>query len=106
LALLYIRCVYTIKIVQVTWDELKRRENIQKHGIDFLDAVEIFQGPMLASLDEKDDYGEDRYIGIGFLRVKAVVVVFTEEHPEIIRLISVRKATRHEEERFREALPD
>ena len=88
------------------WDERKRRENIKKHGIDFLDAPEIFQGPMLVNLDEKDDYGEDRYIGIGFLRNKAVVVVFTEPHPEITRMVSLRKATKDEEKRFKEAIPD
>jgi uncharacterized DUF497 family protein len=92
--------------VQFEWDERKRRLNIQKHGIDFLDAVEIFQGPMLVSLDKRNDYGEDRYVGIGFIRAKVVVVVFTEKHPEIIRLISVRKATKHEEERFKEAVRD
>jgi uncharacterized DUF497 family protein len=92
--------------VQFKWDERKRRKNIQKHGIDFLDAPEMFEGPMLVNLDEKQDYGEDRYIGIGFLRDKAVVLVFTEEHPEIIRLISLRKATKHEEEKFKEAVRD
>ena len=80
--------------MQFEWDERKRRINIKRRGIDFLDAPEIFQGPMLVSLDEKNDYGEDRYIGIGLLRNKAVVVVFTERHPETIRIISVRKATK------------
>jgi uncharacterized protein len=101
-----IHYVYTLKSVQFEWDERKRRKNIQKHGIDFLDAPEIFQGPMLVSLDEKHDYGEDRFVGIGFLRNKAVVVIFTEQDIETIRLISVRKATKHEEDRFKETLPD
>jgi uncharacterized DUF497 family protein len=92
--------------VQFEWDERKCRINIKKHGIDFLDVSEIFQGPMLVNLDEKNDYGEDRYVGIGFLRNKAVVMVFTEKHPETIRLISLRKATKHEEERFKEAITD
>jgi uncharacterized protein len=61
---------------------------------------------MMVNLDKKNDFGEDRYIGIGFLRTKAVVLVFTEPRPEVIRLISIRKAARHEEERFREALLD
>jgi uncharacterized DUF497 family protein len=92
--------------VQFEWDERKRRINIKKHGIDFLDAPEIFQGPMLVNLDEKNEYGEDRYIGIGFLRNMAAAVVFTEPHPETIRIISLRKATKNEEKRFKEALPD
>jgi uncharacterized protein len=92
--------------VQFEWDERKRQINIKKHGIDFLDALEIFQGPMLVNLDEKHEYGEDRYIGIGLLRNKAVVVVFTEPHPEITRIISLRKATKDEEKRCKEAIPD
>ena len=92
--------------MQFAWVDRKRRINLQKHGIDFLDAPEIFQGPMLVDLDEKNDYGEDRFVGIGFLRAKAVVVVFTEPHPETVRIISLRKATKNEEERFKKALPD
>jgi len=92
--------------VRFEWDEGKRQINIKKHGIDFLDAPEIFQGPRLVNLDDKKDYGEDRYIGIGFLRNKAVVVVFTEPRPEITRIISLRKATQDEEKRFKEAIPD
>ena len=92
--------------MQFEWDERKRRINIKKHGIDFLDVPEIFQGPRLVNLDRKNDYGEDRYIGIGFLRNKTVVVAFTEPHPEITRIISLRKATKDEEKRFKEAIPD
>ena len=101
-----IHFVYTLITVKFEWDERKCRINIKKHGIDFLDAPEIFQGPMLVNLDAKNDYGEDRYIGIGFLRNKAVVVVFTEPYPEITRIISLRKATKDEEERFKEAISE
>jgi len=92
--------------VQFEWDEPKRRLNLKRHGIDFLDAPEIFQGPMLVKLDEKNDYGEDRYIGMGFLRNQAVVLVLTEPHPETVRIISLRKATKNEEKRFKETIPD
>ena len=88
------------------WDERKRRINIKVHGIDFLEAPAVFQGRMLVNLGNKDDYGEARYIGIGFLRTLVVVVVFTEPHPETIRIISLRRATKNEEERFKKAIPD
>ena len=42
------------------WDENKRLENIAKHGIDFIDVPEMFDGPMLVNLDTRCDYGEDR----------------------------------------------
>ena len=50
------------------WDEDKNRANIQKHRIDFADIPAIFSGPMVVELDEREDYGEERWISIGFLR--------------------------------------
>lgn len=46
----------------------------RKHGLDFADAWQIFDAPLLTALDTKDDYGEDRFLGIGFLRNFVVVV--------------------------------
>ena len=86
------------------WDEEKNSENIQKHGLDFADAGEIFDAPMLTSLDTRENYGEDRFIGIGFLRNFIVVVVYAEPVEETIRVISLRKALKHERERFEAAL--
>ena len=43
------------------WDENKRNSNIQKHGIDFVDAAEIFNDPnRIEAVDERTDYGERR----------------------------------------------
>ena len=42
------------------WDESKRRENIKKHGIDFVEVPAIFDGPLLEALDDRRVYGEDR----------------------------------------------
>lgn len=42
------------------WDEEKNQANIRKHGFNFTDAWEIFESPMLISLDVKEDYGEER----------------------------------------------
>lgn len=86
------------------WDEEKNRENIRKHGLDFADAWQIFDAPVLTALDTKEDYGEDRFIGLGFLRNFVVVVVYTEPQEETIRIISLRKALKHERARFEEAL--
>jgi uncharacterized DUF497 family protein len=79
------------------WDEAKRRLNIRKHGIDFEDIAVTFQSPMLTALDTREDYGEDRWIGIGVLQsVVVVVVIFIERTQETIRIISARKATKYE----------
>ena len=83
------------------WDGTKNEENIRKHGIDFRDVVEMFDHPMLAYLDTRQDYGEDRWIGIGLLRNIVAVVVYLEwENEETIRIISARKARRHESEEY------
>lgn len=87
------------------WDEVKNKENIRKHKLDFADAWEIFDAPMLTNLDAREDNGEDRWIGIGFLRNFVVVVVYTESE-DVIRIISLRKALKHERTRFDEALRD
>jgi hypothetical protein len=92
--------------VKFEWDERKNEVNIRKHGFDFHDAWEVFQGPLLARLDEREDYGEDRWQGIGLLRGQVVVVVFAQRRSDIVRVISLRKAKKHEREGFERALQD
>jgi uncharacterized DUF497 family protein len=88
------------------WDEDKNKVNIRKHGFDFADAWAIFNAPMLVGLDDREDYGEDRWIGIGLLRTQVVVVVFVERSKDTIRIISLRKALSHERKRYEETLQD
>jgi uncharacterized DUF497 family protein len=90
--------------MQFEWDEAKRSENIAKHRIDFADVSEMFDRPMLTELDPCTDYGEDRWIGIGFLQNGVAVVVWTERQDDIIRIISARKANRYERQRFEQYL--
>jgi len=86
------------------WDEEKNAVNIHNHKIDFADVPPIFNRPMLVELDEREDYGEDRWIGIGILRNIVAVVVFTEPRQDTIRIISARKANKHERKRYEQAL--
>ena len=81
------------------WDERKNKENIQKHGFDFADAWEIFELPMLTDIDRREVF-EQRLAAIGFLREHVVVGVFVEGEDDTIRFISLRKALKHERERF------
>ena len=93
--------------VNFEWDNEKNRENIHKHGLDFTDAWEMFEAPMLTELDTREDYGEDRFIGIGFLKNLAVaLVVYAEPDEDTIRIISLRKALSHERRQFEKALQD
>lgn len=92
--------------VRLEWDEKKRRANLAKHGIDFLEAGEMFQGPMLVATDNREDYEEDRLIGVGLSKDRVLVVVFTEPQPNIIRVISLRKATKNEKAHFEKRIKD
>jgi uncharacterized DUF497 family protein len=84
------------------WDENKNKSNIRKHDIDFKDATEIFNYQMLCFLDTRKNYGEERWIGIGVLKGSKAVIIYTEDELlEEIRIISVRKATINESEKFK-----
>ncbi len=84
------------------WNENKNVENIAKHGIDFNDARQIFDAPMLVDIDKREDYGEERFVGIGFLKNFIVVIVFTEPDRQTIHIVSLRRALKYEREQFRE----
>ena len=86
------------------WDEAKNRQNIRKHRISLADVPPAFDGPMYVTVDTRASYGEDRMVGIGFLNNGVVVVVFVEFSVDTIRLISARKAERHERKELQEAL--
>jgi uncharacterized protein len=78
-----------------TWDGRKRKLNLAKHGVDFRDAPSIFDGPLVTVEDTREDYGEPRYNALGLLHGVVVSVTYTERRDEV-RLISIRKALKHE----------
>jgi uncharacterized DUF497 family protein len=87
------------------WDDAKRKSNIKKHGIDFIDAPIIFAGYTLTILDDRYDYGEGRFVTFGILDARVVSVVHTETE-DLIRIISIRKATKNEEKEYFSEIPD
>ena len=87
------------------WDDIKRKSNIEKHGIDFIDAPMIFAGYTLTIVDDRYDYGEERFVTFGILDGRVVSVVHTETE-DLIRIISMRKATRNEEKEYFSQIPD
>ena len=78
------------------WDEAKRQANLNKHGVDFTDAERVFAGPTFTFEDDREDYGEQRWVTLGLLGVQVVVVVHTETAEEI-RVISMREADNNEQ---------
>jgi len=86
--------------MKFVWDRRKNQVNIEKHGLDFADAIRVFESPLLVNLDDRKDYGEERWIGIGMLELRVVVIVFTEPESDLIRIISFRKATSDERKKY------
>jgi len=75
------------------WDEAKRLANIQKHGVDFAEAIEMFEGRVLENEDRRRNYGELRIRAFGEMDGRVIQVVYTLRNGRR-RLISARRKTR------------
>ncbi|MEM8720257.1 MAG: BrnT family toxin [Cyanobacteria bacterium P01_G01_bin.39] len=83
------------------WDRDKAASNLSKHGIDFADAVSVFSDEFAITIFD-NHFDEERFITIGIdLFNRLIVVVYTMRNDEI-RLISARKATKHERRQYEE----
>lgn len=65
------------------WNEQKRQEVLEKHGVDILYAALIFEGVTLTRIDDREDYGEERYISLGLVEDVPHVVVHTRRGDNI-----------------------
>ena len=79
----------------VEFDEAKRRFTLDARGLDMARAGEVFAGATLSVADDRKDYGEDRFITIGFLDGSMVILVWTPRDGAH-RIISMRKANERE----------
>ena len=87
--------------MQFEWDENKRQANIEKHGIDFADAIKIFDGLAHTTQDTREDWGEERFVTVGLLDGVEIAVINTPRDKRI-RIISARRARKTERERYYE----
>jgi uncharacterized protein len=85
--------------MRFTWNEAKRKLNIQAHGFDFVDAPRVFDGPTFTYEDDRFDCPEQRFVTLGLLEGLVISIVHTESARQI-RIISFRKATKHEQAIF------
>ncbi len=69
--------------------------NLKSHGLDFVDAPRVFEGPTFTFEDDRFSYREQRFVTLGLLAGISVSIVHTESEHEI-RVISFRKATQRE----------
>lgn len=82
------------------WDEVKNDANFSKHKIRFEEAAQIFRGPVLTTVDDRQNYNEVREISIGQLRGQIYLVVVHTDREGTTRLISARRAKPTERRRY------
>ena len=73
---------------------------MEKHGLDFTDIPLIFDNPILELEDNRMNYGENRFSGIGILKDIEIAVVYTRRQNKI-RIISARRARKDERQKYR-----
>jgi uncharacterized protein len=81
---------------KVTFDSAKRTKTLKERGLDMARADEIFEGVTLTLQDDREDYGEPRYITVGYLDCRMVVLVWTPRGT-VRRIMSLRKANEREQ---------
>jgi len=89
--------------VKIEFDSEKRNKTLAERGLDFARTGEIFAGHHLTAPDLREAYGEDRYVTVGLLDQRMVVLVWTPRG-EVRRIISMRKANEREQTRYRQKL--
>jgi uncharacterized DUF497 family protein len=84
------------------WDPEKADANLEKHKIDFVDAVVVFDGPHFTYASPRED--ELRFVSVGYVEQIAIAVVWTERGTDVRRVISARRARREEREAYRQSV--
>jgi uncharacterized protein len=86
--------------LQFEWDEDKAAQNFAKHGVSFLTAAEIFANEIIERVDDREDYGELRFIALGRVDTEIYRVAYTWRGEKVVRIITAQKANRHERETY------
>lgn len=88
--------------LQFEWDDAKAAQNLADHGVSFDAATLVFNDPFaLEWLDDRENYGEDRYVILGIVEGRLLYVAYTMRG-EKIRIISARGAEPHEHRKYHE----
>jgi uncharacterized DUF497 family protein len=86
------------KELEFEWNEAKARINQEKHRVSFLTAAAIFLNERLERIDDREEYGELRWIALGRVESEVYRVVYTWRDENLVRLISAQKASKDERE--------
>jgi uncharacterized DUF497 family protein len=83
------------------WHDAKAEANLQAHGVSFDLAKTVFKDPFAVErLDDREDYGEERFVIIGMAEGRVVLFVAYTEREERIHIISARRATQNEQDDY------
>jgi len=83
------------------WDKTKAASNLRGHGVSFELAQTVFKDPFaIERLDDREDYGEERFVIIGLAAGHVLLFVAYTERKGRIRIISARRTTKHEEKDY------
>jgi hypothetical protein len=86
--------------VEFEWDRRKALTNLRKHGIDFADAATVFYDDNAITMIDDSTDDEDRFVSLGFDALGQILVVVFTWRDGRPRLISARRATRHERRQY------
>ena len=92
--------MHTLLQVEFEWDDGKAAANLRKHGVDFADAVLVFEDGLALTMRDPDSEHEERFITIGHDPYGRLLVVVYTWRGERIRPISARQATGRERRRY------
>jgi uncharacterized protein len=82
------------------WDDAKAAENWRRHGVRFDQGAEVLSDPFaIEEIDDREDYGEERINALGMRRGVLLHVTYTQRDDRI-RIISARRATKHEQDYY------
>jgi hypothetical protein len=85
------------------WDSGKAAANLKKHGINFHEAATVLSDTLSTTFpDEEHSSFEPRFVTVGMSSRGRILVVVHAEYGNIIRIISARRATRHERRFYEE----
>lgn len=87
----------------IEFDIVKREQTLLERGLDFADSDKVFAGLHFVARDDRYDYGEERFITVGLLDSRMVVIVWTPRN-DARRIISMRYANDREISRYKKHL--
>jgi len=86
--------------MEITWDSEKAAANLRKHGVEFVDAMGVFEDPYALTREDPDAQGEQRFVSVGMDFLGRVLTVVYTHWDVSIRLISARRVTRRERDSY------